>query len=310
MRSAAAYGHAQRSSTSTGDLTIMKTTGLVLLGYLILTVISFAQPVSGYAPSAATKEHPFVNSLGMKFVPVPGTGVLFCIHETRKGDYRRFMDATTGLDPSVRYNKGLDYTWENSVHVVLWDKFQVSEGEDHPVVNVNWDEAKIFCAWLTGKEKLTYRLPTDHEWSCAVRIADREDRNATPASKSGKLAGEYPWGTAWPPPKGAGNFADITMKAKIAKEPAIEGYEDGFVTTAPVMSFLPNTFGLYDMAGNVWQWCEDRFDSQGVDRVLRGGSWVDCYSNQFLSSTRSRSPVDSHEVYYGFRCVLVLNSST
>ena len=157
-------------------------------------------PVTGVK---ATKDQPFVNLLGMKFVPVKITGgpnagqqVLFNVWETRVQDYRKYAEA-------------------NNVVNGEWNTPGFAQGDDHPVVNVSWDDATEFCKWLTKSDRnngeihstAKYRLPTDHEWSCAVGIGEREDAKATPAHKSLNISDVYPWGTQWPPPKGAGNYS-------------------------------------------------------------------------------------------------------
>jgi len=227
------------------------------------------------SPAEATKDRPFVNTLGMKFVPVPGTKVLFCIHVTRKSDYRAYAKANSGVDGS----------WKK----VEYRGVPVSKGEDHPVVMVSWEDAKGFCQWLSKKEGRKYRLTTDHEWSVAVGIGDRENVSATPVSKSGENGGVFPWGTQWPPPAGAGNFSDSAAKMKFPDLTTIDGYNDGYVTTSPAMSFKANKFGLYDMGGNVWQWCEDWFDSEHHSRVQRGGSWSEVDREFLLSSRRVKA---------------------
>lgn len=137
--------------------------------------------LTGHAQQpAATQDHPFVNSLGMKLVPVPGTKVLFCIHDTRRSDYEVFANAAPKLDQQ----------WRDSAYRHL----SLSARPDFPVVDVSWDDAKLFCQWLSSQEERTYRLPTDHEWSLAVGIGDREDPKATPKNKSGKIENVYPWG--------------------------------------------------------------------------------------------------------------------
>ena len=121
---------------------------------------------------------------------------------------------------------------------------------------------------------------------------------------------EFPWGTKWPPPKGSGNFSDQSRKAKAPNGAAqyLDGYDDGYPTTAPVMSFKPNKLGLYDLSGNVWEWCEDWYDNAQKDRVLRGGSW-DNYDRGFLlSSYRIHSPPDNRNSHFGFRVVVVVQS--
>jgi hypothetical protein len=253
---------------------------------------------SYYGPSKAnTKDYPWTNSLGMKFVHVPDTDVLFCIWETRVKDYAAYANA----------NGGVDGSWKNPE----WMNQKVTPTEDCPVVNVSWEDARAFCDWLTKKDRdagkiprdAYYRLPTDAEWSVAVGLG-REDGNS-PKDKDGKIKDVYPWGKEFPPPNGAGNFADISAKAKFTNWTIIEGYRDGFATTAPVGSFKPNRFGLYDMGGNVWEWCEDKYDSSGSSRVLRGASWLIRDSSGLLSSFRSSGGPAGRGVSVGYRCVLV-----
>ncbi len=228
----------------------------------------------------------------MKFVPVPGTQVLFCIHDTRKGDYRKYAAAVNGVD---------DYSWKNA----QFQDVLVSENDDHPVVNVSWQDAKSFCAWLSQKEGRSYRLPKDHEWSIAVGIGALEDEDASPKSKDRKISNMYPWGTTWPPPSGAGNFSDGSCKMRFPKLSEIYGYQDGFATTSPVMSFQPNQLGLYDLGGNVWQWCEDWYDNEHKFRVLRGGSWDESIRESLLSSRRFFGTPNIYRNFnFGFRCVL------
>ena len=115
----------------------------------------------------------------MKFAPVKITGgptdgqnILFSIWETRRMDYEAFAKENPGVNE-------------------LWKRGKVNEPL-HPVVSVNWDDANAFCVWLTRKERAEgkigpkdeYRLPTDHEWSCAVGIGSREDLAASPADKA------------------------------------------------------------------------------------------------------------------------------
>jgi formylglycine-generating enzyme required for sulfatase activity len=86
---------------------------------------------------------------------------------------------------------------------------------------------------------------------------------------------------------------------------AIRGYNDGFVWTSPVGSFAANKFGLFDMGGNVWQWCMDSWNREAGGRVLRGGSWYNgALKLSLLSSCRIRAGNDSSTDNYGFRCVV------
>ena len=183
-------------------------------------------------------DNPWENSLGMKFVGIPGTQVLFCIWLTRVKDYSVFAASCPKTDPS----------WEKKTDTY---GLPLSETPEHPVCNVSWYDAKDFCAWLTERERrgnilsstLHYRLPSDVEWSKAVGLADEVGRTPEERCES-QAAGVFPWGTLWPPPHGAGNFADETLRARalnsIQPRHCISGYDDGFATTSPVGSFPRN----------------------------------------------------------------------
>jgi len=131
-----------------------------------------------------------------------------------------------------------------------------------------------------------------------------------PDEKSQKIADVYPWGTQWPPPAGAGNYAGEELRPALAAgkysyiQNVIAGYNDGFVNTSPVGSFTANRFGLFDISGNVWQWCEDWYDKAKKERVVRGGSWHNNDSGALLSSFRSRHAPEPRDDSYGIRCVL------
>jgi sulfatase modifying factor 1 len=179
--------------------------------------------------------------------------------------------------------------------------------EKHPVVQIAWKDAAAYARWA-GK-----RLPTEAEWEIAAR---------------GGLEGKrYCWGDArrpggkWPANLWQGHFPDQNR------------VEDGFRGTAPVASFPPNGYGLYDMAGNVWEWCADwyRPDSYALlaaggkvvwnpqgpkesldprepgipKRVQRGGSFLCCdhYCSRYLPGSRGKGAVDSGASHLGFRCV-------
>ncbi|MBU6303771.1 MAG: SUMF1/EgtB/PvdO family nonheme iron enzyme [Verrucomicrobia bacterium] len=231
------------------------------------TIPVVAMPEPG-TPTTASRDRPFENSLGMKFVPVVsytnGKKVLFSVWETRVRDFRAYRTDTEG-EP------------------------------DHPVVNVSWEDAVAFCEWLSRRDGKTYRLPTDHEWSLAVGIGERESATASPRDKDMKIEGVYPWGTTWPPPRGAGNY-DSSLNC------------DAFEQTAPVGSFSPNRFGLYDLGGNVLEWCSDWSDRDQQYRVLRGGSWNDDVSTYLLSSNRYIVTPSNRYVSRGFRVVLEVGS--
>jgi formylglycine-generating enzyme len=148
------------------------------------------------------------------------------------------------------------------------------QGEDHPVVNVTWNDAQAMCQWLSEKEGKKYRLPTEAEWEYCCRAG----------TKTQFHSGDDPQSLL----KAANTFDQECAPAwKKWEEFALEG-SDGFEFTSPVGKFAPNAFGLHDMHGNVWEWCSDYHaddyysksptdDPQGPTdgsvRVRRGGSW-------------------------------------
>lgn len=269
-----------------------------------------AEAVTTNNLATPTKDQPFVNFLGMKFVSVPGTKVLFCIHDTRSRDFATFM-GDSSRNYEMKGDNANDWrTYKYKGFPVGRGMGEAAEKSDHPVVNVSWLDAKAFCAWLSNKEGRAYRLPTDHEWSVAACIGEQEEENATPQTKDGKIVDVFSWGDQWPPPTGSCNIADSTLKAKIPSTDlgVIGEYTDGYATTSPVMSFAPNKLGLYDMSGNVWQWCEDWFNTDKKYRVLRGGSWSYFERENLLSSRRFTDPPHDRDRSFGFRCVLVPGS--
>src|SRR5690606_5945368 len=106
------------------------------------------------------------------------------------------------------------------------DKPGYDDDDDQPVVNICWLDAKAYCDWLARKTGKPFRLPTDAEWEYAAR-GGADDTAA------------FPWGD---------------------ELDASRAWFGGKDAPRPVASYPPNGFGLYDMIGNVWQWCEDRFE--------------------------------------------------
>ena len=220
---------------------------------------------------------PFTNSLGMKFVPLGN--VHMSAWETRVQDYQAFCRAT-----GRRYEPA-----------------DFPQTATHPIVKVNWFDAMAFCKWLTDKEReenliedqQAYRLPTDLEWSVAVGLVN--ESGATPQARDGKIKNEFPWGKQWPPPKDGGNYS------------AASGQRRG--ATMPAGNFKPTSLGLYDLGGNVWEWCADTYKGDSIVTgrdwgVLRGGSWATSNRLEMQSSYRNVIDRNDRDVIYGFRCVL------
>jgi sulfatase modifying factor 1 len=153
----------------------------------------------------------------------------------------------------------------------------IKDKGNHPVVQVSWLDAMAFIRWLSQKEFKPYALPSEAQWEYACR---------------GGLSGTiYSWGKDMPPKNKVANMPDEAYARVVGSERYhVKGYDDGYADTAPVGSYLANGYGLYDMIGNVWEWCSDWYQSgyyasspakdpsgpaEGTHRVLRGGGF--CY---------------------------------
>jgi formylglycine-generating enzyme required for sulfatase activity len=258
---------------------------------------------SGADPAKAIKDAPFVNSIGMKFVPVPGTNVLFCTTLAPEAAYAQH-------DHEVNGAKLPDPNGEN------FDFEKKRDRNLFPASERSWDQSKAFCEWLSKKEKLTYRMPTDREWSMAVGIGSQEFKDATPAELDRKIKNVYPWGSQWPPPNGYGNYCDeayldFCKRNKYKPGEIIKGYMDGEIALSPMTAFPPNKLGIHDLSGNYYQWCEGWYDAAKTRRFLRGSGWGEHEKSDLLSSARrphvsnASSTIDNGGA---IRCVLQLTN--
>jgi formylglycine-generating enzyme required for sulfatase activity len=190
-------------------------------------------------------------------------------------------------------------TWWEYVPGAFWKRPEgpgstINGRDRHPVVQIAYEDAEAYATWA-GKE-----LPTEAEWEYAAR---------------GAVDGAvFPWGDDLEP-DGAHR-----MNVWQGTFPSQNTRDDGYLGTAPVDAFPPNGFGLYNMTGNVWEWCADWYDpryyatspardptgpSAGSHRVMRGGSYL-ChasYCNRYRVGARSGNSPDSSVGNLGFRCV-------
>ncbi len=211
------------------------------------------------------------------------------IYPVTRGQFRQFAKETKYITDAERgHNPGAmevnirtgDFFQFQPNH--SWRNVVFHQTDNHPVVDVSWNDANAFCEWLSRKEGKKYRLPCEGEWEYACRAGTTT---------------RYWFGDD--PEKLAinDNTADAEFKAKFPRMrpegDAIHG-DDGYVFTSPVGSFKANTFGLFDMQGNVHEWCWDLFrwyrqsaleapqyqksssnNAPGANlRVVRGGSWL------------------------------------
>ena len=234
------------------------------------------------------------------------------------GQFTEFVDATgyrteaetfgwsyvfRGLLPRAKQRKltGRDIKalpWWSAIEGASWAKPEGTGSNlrgrlHHPVVHVSWNDANAYCQWA---EK---RLPTEAEWEYAAR---------------GGLPGRrLPWGDELTPGDHRCNVWQGTF-------PDHNTLDDGYLGTAPAQSFRPNGYGLYNMAGNVWEWCADWFSADwhlsrardnprgppnGDHKVLKGGSYLchDSYCNRYRVAARYANTPDSTTGNAGFRCV-------
>ena len=200
------------------------------------------------------------------------------------------------------------YSWWQYVPGANWrhpkgPDSDISERMDHPVVHVSWPDVQEYCKWA-GRA-----LPTEAQWEYAAR--------------GGHAARVYPWGNTRQPD------SKWLLNIWQGEFPIEDTGEDGYTTTAPVASFPPNDFGLYDMSGNVWEWCEDYYradyyldsplhDPVGpadsldpqephiIKRVQRGGSFMcsEQYCIGYRVASRMKGEEDTGAFHTGFRCVV------
>jgi formylglycine-generating enzyme required for sulfatase activity len=290
-------------------------------------------------------EKTFTNSLGMKLVQVPALAervdwasidgldeelftedeasdspLYFGQTEVTVGQFRKFVQATGYKTEAERGEGGSGWNedrnrFEAQNKSYSWKSTGFEQTDSHPVVNITWNDAVAFCNWLSKREGRKYRLPTEAEWEFACR---------------GGTKGRWTCGDNADNLALVGNVADGSAKTKFASWQGIEAH-DGYVFTSPVGSFQANPYGLYDVHGNVWEWCADSVQAKEVHHehrhsdvssgcsihrecltrtksvtynALRGGSWLSVAAGADAGYRNFNSP-SLRSVDLGFRVVLV-----
>ena len=193
-------------------------------------------------------------------------------------------------------------TWDGDGYVLAahlgWKNPGFAQTEDHPVVCVTAADAQAFAQWVSRKTGQLYRLPREHEWEYAARSGSQS---------------AYPWASGAAGVCTHANGADAALLQKNPRWPG-QSCQDGFAHTAPVGSFVPNAWGLYDMHGNVMEWTQDCWAAQLVQPdsglaplncgrlVTRGGGW-DLPVSFLRSAYRGKAPARNRGTGIGFRLV-------
>ncbi|HOW66331.1 MAG TPA: SUMF1/EgtB/PvdO family nonheme iron enzyme [Candidatus Paceibacterota bacterium] len=281
-------------------------------------------------------DSPRTNSLGVVLIRIPGHSVWIAAHETRVQEFTAFTLSTGYQTEPVRWKMRYG-GWEQRD----WRQPGFPQTPSHPVIFVSYIDAEQFCQWLTRVERTnglitareSYRLPKDEEWSLAVGSsrypwgARQSIANSTPAmaSPGGHLASDRLVDLkAFPPPLNAGNYAGSEFQdPNSSRQRTLRDYRDPFPQTAPVGSFPPNALGIFDLGGNVAEWCldwyhrdllspelEDKVPFYNNDgggrqyRVVRGASWIDSHPALLRADCRFFEFPEQRSDHIGFRIVL------
>jgi formylglycine-generating enzyme required for sulfatase activity len=212
-------------------------------------------------------------------------GFYIGIHEVKVGQFAAFVKDSGHKTEAEKegWSRGWGDAGWGKVSGSSWRKPGFAQTDDHPVACVSWNDAKAFCDWLSRRAQRTVRLPTEAEWEYACRAGN----------------------------KARFSFGDASMRDHVWCR---DNSED---TSHPAGQKRPNAWGLYDMHGNVWEWCSDWYGeyprgavrdpaglAHGESRMLRGGSWNNVEPHVFRSAYRNREAPDNRAIDIGFRICL------
>jgi formylglycine-generating enzyme required for sulfatase activity len=260
----------------------------------LFIVVALGGPSHGQAIEAPAGA--VVNSLGMRMVLVPAGS--FRMGSPPGEPLRQEEELSRRVTLTKAFRIASTEVTQKQWRALMPANRSPQQGDDLPVTSVSWNEAHEFCLKLSQREGATYRLPTEAEWEYAAR--------------GGLVQQRYPWGDELTP--GGEHRCNIWQ----GTFPATNTLDDGHYGTAPVRTFPPNGYGLYNMCGNVWEWCSDWFTLRfardertdptgptlGTHRVIRGGSYL-CHASycvRYRVAARSSSTPDSSTGNMGFRC--------
>ena len=201
-------------------------------------------------------------------------------YEVTRGEFRKFVTATKYITDAEREDDdglivaGVAPKPRRTRPKPIWNNPLIEQTDSHPVVWVSWNDATSFCQWLSKQEGETYRLPTEAEWEWACRAGTIERWSS--GNKKEDLQANV-------------NISDAFVKER--KGPWHVQWKEGEYFTSVVGKYRANQFGLHDMHGNVWEWCQDWYDekyyqnspiddprgptkgSDRMERAIRGGGW-------------------------------------
>lgn len=233
------------------------------------------------------------NSLGMRFVPIDDKDeLLVSIWETRISDFAKLGG-------------------ESKRQILNRRK----ANPNHPVLTVSREGAESFCEKLTKHEQAKemipegsrYRLLTDLEWSLIAGLSDVASQR--PAERDANSPNIFPWGLEWPPHKKVPMIANLSGEEMSTEDSGdmnevIEGYNDGYTRVSPVGTFPPNSLGIYDLAGNAYEWVSDNYSESEDYGVLRGSSLNTYVREHLYVGHRNPMKPSSSKADVGFRILL------